>query len=283
MRSFTDFPLRSSESSAIWLWEFCRSAELISLMLAGALGGLAFSLYLAHIENHVLGVWCVYCAISLGTISLITLLLVIAVLAQTFRKLPPKNPQGGSDRVLDNDALQQRRNDETSRRSRRFVFRRFECTGTGTVQPKIVRTTGTAELKVTPDLAVIQLGVEHQSATAKNAKTTVTATSRKILAALKTLGIDNKDIQTDYLSLQPMIDYRKGIAHYQFTAEQSLSVKVRDLSKLDDVMDTVISAGANNIGGIEYQSSELRKYKDRSTRCSRPSRTSKRPMPWQKR
>jgi uncharacterized protein YggE len=128
--------------------------------------------------------------------------------------------------------------------------------------PKIVKTTGTAELKVTPDQAVIQLGVEHQSATAKNAKTSVAAASRKILAALKGLGIDDKDIQTDYLSLQPMIDYRKGLRITNFTAEQSLSVKVRDLSKLDDIMDAVMSAGANNIGGIEYQSSELRKYKD---------------------
>src|SRR5437879_4483525 len=54
------------------------------LMLAGALAGLAFSLYLARIEEHVLGVWCIYCAISLGTISLITLLLIATVLAQLF-------------------------------------------------------------------------------------------------------------------------------------------------------------------------------------------------------
>ena len=128
--------------------------------------------------------------------------------------------------------------------------------------PKLVKTTGTAELKVTPDQAVIQLGVEHQSARAKNAKTAVATASRKILAALKGLGIDDKDIQTDYLYLRPMIDYRKGLRITNFTAEQSLSVKVRDLSKLDDVMDAVMSAGANNIGGIEYQSSELRKYKD---------------------
>ena len=128
--------------------------------------------------------------------------------------------------------------------------------------PKIVKTTGTAELKVTPDQAVIQLGVERQSATAKSAKTVVTNTSRKILAALKGLGIDDKDIQTEYLYLQPMIDYRKGLRITNFTAEQSLSVKVRDLSKLDDVMDAVMSAGANHIGGIEYQSSELRKHKD---------------------
>jgi vitamin-K-epoxide reductase (warfarin-sensitive) len=43
-------------------------------LLAAALVGLAYSLYLAHIEAHVLGVWCIYCVISLADISLITLL-----------------------------------------------------------------------------------------------------------------------------------------------------------------------------------------------------------------
>jgi uncharacterized membrane protein len=44
------------------------------ILLAAAMAGLAFSLYLAHIEAHVLGVWCIYCAISLADISLITAL-----------------------------------------------------------------------------------------------------------------------------------------------------------------------------------------------------------------
>jgi vitamin-K-epoxide reductase (warfarin-sensitive) len=48
--------------------------------LVAALAGLAFALYLAHIESAVLGVWCVYCAISLGTISLITLLVLGTVI-----------------------------------------------------------------------------------------------------------------------------------------------------------------------------------------------------------
>ena len=56
------------------------------LLLAAALAGLAFSLYLAHIEAHVLGVWCIYCAVSLGTISLITLLALGSTLASLFRK-----------------------------------------------------------------------------------------------------------------------------------------------------------------------------------------------------
>jgi len=57
-----------------------------SLVLATALVGLAFSLYLARIEAHVLGVWCIYCVISLADISLITLLALATTIASQFRK-----------------------------------------------------------------------------------------------------------------------------------------------------------------------------------------------------
>src|ERR1700689_5251903 len=43
--------------------------RLYPLLLVAALAGLSYSLYLAYIEAHVLGVWCVYCAFSLGDIS----------------------------------------------------------------------------------------------------------------------------------------------------------------------------------------------------------------------
>ncbi len=55
-------------------------------MLALAIPALAFSLYLARIEQHVLGVWCLYCAISLGTISLMTLLLLVTVLLRMLHR-----------------------------------------------------------------------------------------------------------------------------------------------------------------------------------------------------
>jgi len=130
--------------------------------------------------------------------------------------------------------------------------------------PKVVKTTGTAEIKVTPDRAVIQVGVERQSATAKAAKTAADSISRKLLAALKVRGIEDKDIQTAYLDLQPTSYYQKQVRINHFTATQSLSVTVRDLAKLDGVMDAVMSAGANRIDGIQYESSELRKYRDQA-------------------
>ena len=56
------------------------------LMLILAIPALAFSLYLADIEAHKLGVWCLYCVISLATISLMTVLLVATVAANARRR-----------------------------------------------------------------------------------------------------------------------------------------------------------------------------------------------------
>jgi uncharacterized membrane protein len=58
------------------------------LLLAPVLIGLGFSLYLAHIEKDILGVWCVYCVISLGVISLMTLLVAGIVIARALRGKP---------------------------------------------------------------------------------------------------------------------------------------------------------------------------------------------------
>jgi vitamin-K-epoxide reductase (warfarin-sensitive) len=60
--------------------------RMYKTMLVLAIPALAFSLYLAHIEKDVLGVWCLYCAISLGIISLMTLLLVGTVTTRFIRR-----------------------------------------------------------------------------------------------------------------------------------------------------------------------------------------------------
>jgi vitamin-K-epoxide reductase (warfarin-sensitive) len=59
------------------------------LLLVPTFAGLAFSLRLANIEAHVLGVWCIYCVISLGIISLMSLLSLGTVVAQFVRKPSP--------------------------------------------------------------------------------------------------------------------------------------------------------------------------------------------------
>jgi vitamin-K-epoxide reductase (warfarin-sensitive) len=60
------------------------------VMLGLAVPALAFSLYLARIEHHMLGVWCLYCVISLGAISLLTLMLIAEMFAVKLRRSEPE-------------------------------------------------------------------------------------------------------------------------------------------------------------------------------------------------
>jgi vitamin-K-epoxide reductase (warfarin-sensitive) len=59
------------------------------LLLIPTFAGLAFSLYLANIEANVLGVWCIYCVISLGIVSLMSLFTLGIVVSQFVRKPTP--------------------------------------------------------------------------------------------------------------------------------------------------------------------------------------------------
>jgi uncharacterized protein YggE len=129
---------------------------------------------------------------------------------------------------------------------------------------KMVRVTGTAEVKVVPDRAVIELGVEKQNLSASMAKQAADTASRRIITALRSNGVDEKDIQTTFLSLQPQSYYRKGARISYFVAAQTLSVTVRDLPRLDALLEALIKAGGNRIDSIRYETSDLHKYRDQA-------------------
>jgi uncharacterized protein YggE len=130
--------------------------------------------------------------------------------------------------------------------------------------PKVVRVVGTSEVKVVPDRAVIEIGVEKQNPSATVAKQMADGAARRLLASLRANGVDDKDVQTTFLSLQPQFDYRKGMRISYFVAEQTLSVTVRDLARLDSLLESVIKAGGNRVDSIQYETSDLRKYRDQA-------------------
>jgi len=129
---------------------------------------------------------------------------------------------------------------------------------------KFVRVIGTSEVRVIPDRALIEVGVEKQDPSASVAKHAEDAAARKILAALRANGIDEKDIQTTYLWLQQRSSYVKKQRVYYFVAAQTMSVTVRDISKLDTLLEALVQAGGNRIDSIEYEISDLRKYRDQA-------------------
>ena len=66
-------------------WVYLLSRERYLALLPLSLGALAFSLYLAHIEKDLLGVWCIYCVASLGVISVFSLLVLGTVVWRRMR------------------------------------------------------------------------------------------------------------------------------------------------------------------------------------------------------
>jgi uncharacterized protein len=130
--------------------------------------------------------------------------------------------------------------------------------------PRVVRVSGTADVRVVPDRAVIEIGVEKQDASATVAKRAADDAARRILDDLRSSGIEEKDIQTTFLSLQPQFNYRKGMKMSYFVASQTLSITLRDISRLDVIVGSLIKAGGNRIDSIEYGTSDLRKYRDQA-------------------
>jgi len=129
---------------------------------------------------------------------------------------------------------------------------------------RYVRVTGTSEVKVVPDRAVVGIGVEKRDPSATAAKHAEDAAARRLLAALRAHHIDDKDIQTTYLSLQQQSSYVNKKRVYFFVASQSLTVTVRDISQLDALLEILVQAGGNQINSVVYETSELRKYRDQA-------------------
>ena len=130
--------------------------------------------------------------------------------------------------------------------------------------PAIISVTGEATVSAAPDLAQIDGGVTTEAKTAREASDANNAAMGKVLLALKGAGLEEKDFQTSRLSLQPQsAPNRPGpptIVGYR--ASNRVMVRLRDVTKLANVIDTMVNAGANDIGGINFTVSEPSKLLD---------------------
>jgi uncharacterized protein YggE len=131
---------------------------------------------------------------------------------------------------------------------------------------KLITVTGEATVSATPDAASIRVGVSSQGKTARAASDTNTKDMTVVIAAIKESGVADKDIQTTSLSLQPQYDPNKtGAARLiGFQANYQITVKIHDIAQLPNILDRAISAGANEMSGIELVISEQAKLLDKA-------------------
>jgi len=132
--------------------------------------------------------------------------------------------------------------------------------------PPAISVTGEATVSVAPDQAQIDGGVATDAKTAREASDANNVAMGKVLAALKGAGIEEKDYQTSRLSLQPQFaaNYKPSerTAIVSFRASNRVTVKVRDVTKVASVIDVLVGAGANEIGGINFTVTQASKHLD---------------------
>ena len=116
-----------------------------------------------------------------------------------------------------------------------------------------VDVTGEGIVRVVPDQVTINVRVENNGKNAKELKQLNDRTVNDVLATIKRMGIDDKDVRTEYIRLDKNYDYNTKT--YSFAANQAISIKVKDLSKYEPLMNALLESGINRIDGISFSSS----------------------------
>lgn len=117
----------------------------------------------------------------------------------------------------------------------------------------------------TPDIAVFSAGVVTQGATASEALATNAGAMNRVMAALRKAGIADKDIQTSQISLHPIysqpvvgpdgvVRQEPRITGYQ--ANNTVTVRSRDIKGFGKVLDALVASGANQVNGPSFQLAE---------------------------
>lgn len=119
----------------------------------------------------------------------------------------------------------------------------------------VVELSVTETVKGDPDIATIGAGVQTLSPTAVEAMRTNAREMAAVIARIKALGVDEKDIQTTGVSLYPQYDYNQTQRKQVFRGYQAsnrVSVILRDIDRTGPVLDALVAAGATDLSGPDF-------------------------------
>ena len=125
------------------------------------------------------------------------------------------------------------------------------------VNIRTINVSGTGTVDLSPDIAQVNIGVRSQSPDVSQALEENTSNAEAIIQQLMDLGVAQKDIQTRNFNVFPQQNREPGpegeIEETQiFVVENTVSVTVRDLDSLGEILTAVIQEGANTIHGVTF-------------------------------
>ncbi|MEK9175170.1 MAG: SIMPL domain-containing protein [Patescibacteria group bacterium] len=129
-----------------------------------------------------------------------------------------------------------------------------EYRGYNRTQPATtISVSGEGKEFIKPDIATISVGVIKQNVDLLKAQKEAADVIDKVLAVLKDKGVADKDQKTTSFNIYPQYDYRDGVQKFRaYEVRQTLEVKIRDLSKVGEILGGVAGAGANEVGSLNF-------------------------------
>ena len=125
-----------------------------------------------------------------------------------------------------------------------------------------ISVSGEGKIKVTPDEAIITVAVENTGKEAAEVKKKNDEIVDKVLKLIKQRGIPTADYQTQRVNLYKNYDY--NTKKYNYVANQTISIHLKDLSKYDKLMMDLVDSGINSIQGVEFKSSKIKEYESQA-------------------
>ncbi len=130
---------------------------------------------------------------------------------------------------------------------------------------RTISVTGNAQVMVVPDEVVLTLGVETSDLQMAAAKFKNDEIVKKVLVVTKNMGIDPKNVQTDYMNIQPRYDSNYPKLNFiGYFVQKNIVITLKDVSKFEDLLSQVLEAGVNYVHGVDFRTTELRKYRDQA-------------------
>ena len=127
-----------------------------------------------------------------------------------------------------------------------------------------VQVSGTAVIYVTPDRALIQLGVQSNGATPDETRNANAKEIQQVINAVQALGVEAKDIATDYYIVYPVYEDYNSLVIKGYRIDNTVSITLKDVSLADDVIVAALKAGANEVQDVQFYTSQLRLYRDQA-------------------
>ena len=129
---------------------------------------------------------------------------------------------------------------------------------------RTVQVTGAATVKVAPDRALIQVGVQTNGRTPRAVEAANSAAIQKVLRAIQAEGVAPKDIATDLYVIEPIYDDYDSLYIQGYRINNVVAVTLREVDKTAPVLAAALEAGANQVLQVEFYTSDLRKYRDQA-------------------